>query len=284
MTASSCDEYVWALLSAAQTRGVRLTPALLPQKHKIVIYSHSEPETIVLNGDGSGSGAGAGGEHDDPAEEGRNSEGGGGGSGASSNSSGPASSTSPDSWSSSSLSSSAHKAANGEGGDQAGEEQDGGGGGGSTNSTASSSVSSGQEERQGDEEEPDGDERRRRLRQRGRTLLWGSSLRGSLDEAKATPAPGTASALSSSEHIVSVEPASDASDSGGGGSAEGAREIEDAGVDGVVTLQPTASSTEASVAEGRLGETPAPVAVLDDWEQVVAYYQSLQLCLQEVSY
>lgn len=270
MTASSCDEYVWALLSAAQTRGVRLTPALLPQKHKIVIYSHSEPETIVLNGDGSG----GGGEYDDPAEEGRTSEGGDAGAGG--NSSGPTS-TSPDSWSSSSLSSVA--------GDGEGQEEEGEGGVGSSNSTDSGSgVSGGVQEGQGGEEGAGDDDRRRRRRQRGRTLLWGSSLRRPLDRANSTPAPGAASAASSGEDIIHVEPASDASDLGDGVGGGGAREMETAGVEGEVTLQPTISSTEVSFVEGAPGETPAPVSVLDDWEQVVAYYQSLQLCLQEVSY
>eukprot|EP00752_Nemacystus_decipiens_P004023 g3684.t2 len=278
LRASSSDEYVWALLSAAQTRGVRLTPALLPQKHKTIIYSHSQPEIIVLNGDADGGGGGGGSrEHEDPAEEGRISDGGR----ASGNGTGPAS-TSQDSWSSSSLSSSAHNAAAGE---EGGLEGEGEGGGDSTNSTDISSASSGVEEAQGDEEEPNGDERRRRRRrrrrQRGRTLLWGSSLRGPLEQARATPAPAAGSAVSSGEDVVSVEPANDASHAGNGGSGEGGRQMETAGAEGVVTLQPTVSSTEVSVAEGVLGETPAPAAALDDWQQVVAYYQSLQLCLQE---
>eukprot|EP00903_Cladosiphon_okamuranus_P006594 g6441.t2 len=295
LTASSCDEYVWALLSAAQTRGVRLKPALLPQKHKIVIYSHSEPEIIALNSDGGD------GEFSDPSGEGKDSDGGGGGSGASSNSNGPAS-MSPDSWSSSSLSSSANKPVVGEGGGQAGkegkneeeegeeeeeeeEEEDGGGGGGATNSTDSSSASSGVQEGQGEEEEPGGDGRRwRGRRQRRRTLVWGLSLRGLVDEVEvdAMPAPGSASTVSSGEDFVSIEPASDASDASDGNGE--AREVEPVVAEGVATLQPavsTVSSMDMSVAEAALGQTPAPAAVLDDWQQVVAYYQSLQLCLQE---
>lgn len=56
MVASSCDEYVWGLLSAAQERGVRLVPAVMPQKYKIVIYSQTAPDVITLEAQRDGDG------------------------------------------------------------------------------------------------------------------------------------------------------------------------------------------------------------------------------------
>ncbi|CAM9243148.1 unnamed protein product [Scytosiphon promiscuus] len=292
LTASSCDEYVWALFSAAQTRGVRLTPALLPQKHKIVIYSHTEPEIIVLNGDGSGGGDGdddgedvedGDASPDDPAEEGELPRDGGsdGGNGSSSGSGGDGETTGSDStfsWSSSSLSSSASNSEEVVWADDA----DGGGDGGdssssssrssnstsgtsSTNSSSSSSSSSsdfgeGQQEESGGDvptNSTDGDER-----QRGRRLLWGPSSRGLLDEDQVLPAQGAASL-------------DDAGGLGEGGDGDVAGEGEGQAVgvvgDDLVTPPPAEASATAA----------ASSTSLDDWQQVVAYYQSVQLCLQE---
>ncbi|CAM9711848.1 unnamed protein product, partial [Ectocarpus fasciculatus] len=286
LTASGCDEFVWALLSAAQTRGVRLTPALLPQKHKIVIYSHTEPEIIVLSGDGSSNSGGGDGDPGEPAEGGavpgeaggvssissNSSSGGGGGAGA---------------WSSSSSSSLSPPLPTSSGGSDAGaerEEEEGhasGSGGGSssmspsvdeirnssssssTNSSSSNSSSTGQgQEEDGDGSNAGGGERRRLLLLRGRTLLWGSGSPGSDSAGNAGEAEGG----------VLGEEAGEPADEGVEVPAvAGADEAEATG-----SPQSTVSPTEGVV------QTRAPAAEpTDEWQEVVGYYQSLQLCLQE---
>lgn len=284
MTASGCDEFVWALLSAAQTRGVRLTPALLPQKHKIVIYSHSEPEVIVLSGDGSSNSGGGGGDPDEPAGGGAvPGEAGGVSSSSSNSSSSGGGGAGASSWSSSSLPTSS-----GDGGAGAvmEEEEEGhasGSGGGSsssssmspsveeirnssssgTNSSSSSSSSSttgqGQEE-DGDGSNAGGGERQRLLR--GRTLLWGST--------------GSDSAGNVGEAGVLEQGSGEPEDDLGTEvpAAAGADEPGDTGAP-----QSTASPSEVVVQTRAPAAEPEPT---DEWQEVVGYYQSLQLCLQEV--
>lgn len=57
LTANSSDEYVWELIAEAQKLGVQVEPVVMPQKHKIIIYSGTEPEKVVLD-DGAGGGNG----------------------------------------------------------------------------------------------------------------------------------------------------------------------------------------------------------------------------------
>ncbi|CAN0262466.1 unnamed protein product [Ectocarpus sp. 6 AP-2014] len=282
LTASGCDEFVWALLSAAQTRGVRLTPALLPQKHKIVIYSHSKPEIIVFSGDGSVASGGGNGDPDEPVEGGAVPGEAGDGSGSSSSSSSSNNSSSgggeagASSWSSSSLPTSS-------GSSDAGavrEEEEGhasGSGGGSSssssssssstspsvdeirNNSSSSSTSAGQEgqEEDGDGSSAGGEERQRR-RLRGRTLLWGS--------------PGSDSAGSVGEAGALDQEAGEPEDEGT--EVPGVASVDEAEATGAPLS--TASPTEMAV------QTHAPAAEpTDEWQEVVGYYQSLQLCLQE---
>lgn len=305
LRASSCDEYVWALLSAAQERGVRLTPALLPQQHKIIIYSHSVPETVLLNG-GSGN----------------NSSGSGSGS-ISGSGSGSVSWSSSPSWASSASTDAAGEAGGGEGGGGASstnsssnggdgggeergaeerEEEEGGGavvpganrtdrgansahsGANSANDVANSSndgassanVSANSTDATANGTDSEG-------RRRGRQLAWGSLFHGGQvnKTQEATPVPGTALIASSSgKGNTTSEPGG----GGGGGVGVGA-ETAAAGAEGLVTLEPVVSPEEqrgdGGVVEASI-ETPAPVTVLDDWQQVVGYYQSLQVCLQEV--
>lgn len=285
LTASSCDEYVWALFSAAQTRGVRLTPALLPQKHKIVIYSHTEPEIIVLNGEGSGgdgSDDDGGGDDDDTgrddAAEGEEVPGDAGGDsgndGDGSSSGGGAAAAGSDStfsWSSSSLSSSKGNTEEVVWGDDENGGENGGDNSSNTSSvvpaistnSSSSSYEEEQQEKAGEDvpaNSTDGEER-----QRGRTLLWGPPLRRSLsEEGQVLPAPGAAT----------LDTADGAGELGEGGDGEGEEEGGvGAGGGDLATFPPA----EASVAGASSAGT-----TLDDWQQVVAYYQSVQLCLQEV--
>ncbi|CAM9514459.1 unnamed protein product, partial [Ectocarpus sp. 8 AP-2014] len=273
LTASGCDEFVWALLSAAQTRGVRLTPALLPQKHKIVIYSHSKPEIIVFSGDGSSASGGGNGDPDEPVEGGAvPGEAGGGSSSSNNNSSSGGGGAGASSWSSSSLPTSS-------GGSDAGavgEEEEGhasGSGGGSSSSSSSttpsvdeirnnSSSSSSSAGREGQEEDGDGssaggEERQRRLL-RGRTLLWGS--------------PGSDSAGSAGEAGALDQEAGEPEDEGT--EVPGVASVDEAEATGAPLS--TVSPTEMAV------QTHAPAAEpTDEWQEVVGYYQSLQLCLQE---
>ncbi|CAM9282647.1 unnamed protein product [Ectocarpus sp. 4 AP-2014] len=269
LTASGCDEFVWALLSAAQTRGVRLTPALLPQKHKIVIYSHSKPEIIVFSGDGSSTSGGGNGDSDELAEGGAvpGEVGGGSSSSSSNNSSSGGGEAGASSWSSSLPTSSGDSDA-----PPVREEEEGhasGSGGGSSSSSmspsvddirnkSSSSSSTGQEgqEEDGDGSSAGGEERQRLLR--GRTLLWGS--------------PGSDSAGNAGEAGALDQEAGEPEDEG----------TEEPGVTGVDEAEATGaplstvSPTEAAV------QTHAPAAEpTEEWQEVVGYYQSLQLCLQE---
>lgn len=306
LTASSCDEYVWELLSAAQERGVRLTPALMPQKYKIVIYSQTEPETILLDGSNSRSNAGGSGtgfddddDHDGDGdgtpEEGVIDGGDGGGDrGNETDSSASDRYQSTDSWRSSSALLGGDDDGSGDGvgsdGDRGssdsghhllGHSSAGFGDGIDGNGTASGAKGDAGNDQQGDNQKDEaegqdgrGEGRWRGRKQRRRTLLWSArkALEGTEGPVQSTPAPGsTANSVAAAAEVGVPSSGADAGQGGGGGegvvSSTSARDFPE----DVITIRPTSSPT--------IGE---PTAAMDDWQQLVAYYQSLQLCLQEV--
>ncbi|CAM9223924.1 unnamed protein product, partial [Discosporangium mesarthrocarpum] len=76
--ASSCDEFVWESIAAAQEKGVRVAPNILPAKVKIIIYTQTEPETVVV-GEWEEPGLGGWGEEVDDDSEASSGGGSGGG-------------------------------------------------------------------------------------------------------------------------------------------------------------------------------------------------------------
>lgn len=235
LVASSCDEFVWALLAKAQELGVRLIPSLMPKKHKIIIYSQTEPELIVLDGGGGGGGRG-----DDSSAEDDDGD----------NNVGDSSSGSrtPSSW------------------------------------RSSSSVSNGDDEGGRDRRLRSGVEHpsRRSLT----TTASGATVPPALEEGdegfEVTPVPAVATTMPASPsggsdgsgaENMSTQAMVEAIDSTWEGGSNGGG-LPAAAADGEGVLE-TPEPTVSPVTSDKAGEE-------DDWQQVVAYYQSLQLCLQEV--
>lgn len=242
LKASSCDEYVWALLFAAQERGVGLTPAIMPQKYKIVIYSHTAPEHIVIDSTGGDPAAGSG---TGGAEGGNNS-------------------SATDSYSSAALTSWLSSSTEGEQAVEDESKEAGGERGDGDGSSGEASADDGTTGGGGG----GGDTRRLWTAFQG---IEGTPASSSLPLESSSGGDddrGGAGGLNATEAGVEHEdpagrttvPDSEGHDEDGGDESNGAAAA------ALVTLQPT----------------EVPVA-LDDWQQVVAYYQSLQLCLQEVS-
>lgn len=208
MKASSCDEFVWDLLTEAQERGVRVSPVVLPRKYKIVIYSDSEPEEIDFD-----------------ERLGRNST----------------------------------RASSG------GDRNDGHGrrrlrgGVGSTRLLASS---------HGDAVAP-----RRPSRVVREGLGWDESVEEE-DEVRALTQWDEPTAVGGTASGNGTETGSAGGDSTTEGARPGGEEAEEA----------SASSMAVDVSPSPMNAvspTPSPQQ-MGDWDQVVAYYRSLQVCLQEV--
>lgn len=261
LVASSCDEFVWALLAKAQELGVRLIPALMPKKHKIIIYSQTEPELIILDGGGGG-----GGRRDDSSAA---DEDGDGNDNVGDYSSGPGT---PSSWRSSSSVSNG----DGEGGGRdrrlrSGLEQPSRR---SLTTTASGATVSPAMEEGGEvfEVSP---------APAGATMIpassGGSEDGSGVDDGVESESDGSGAGSMSTQAMVEAINSTWEGGSNGEGLPAAAAEGEAEGEGDLETPEPTVSpvtSDEASEDEGQR---------MDDWQQVVAYYQSLQLCLQEVN-
>ncbi|KAG5193069.1 hypothetical protein JKP88DRAFT_346426 [Tribonema minus] len=57
VAASSCDEFVWVLVEAANSKGVQVTPSILPKKIKIIVYADNKPVLIDIDDPSDGGGA-----------------------------------------------------------------------------------------------------------------------------------------------------------------------------------------------------------------------------------
>lgn len=298
VTASSCDEYVWELLSAAQERGVRLAPAVMPRKYKIVIYTETAPEVITLDAQLDEDGD----EHESAPVDGAEDL---------SNTTRDKNGTTDGRNSSSSAVDSSSSGVSGGGGDD--EEN-------SANRRDSSEVSSeavggrqeGGESSGGVTDGDDGDETNRGdggRRSRRRVLLRGKALLqvypDSEDGAEATTVVQAA-------HAIAFPPTMGSAMMPEGGDVVARRGLEIATTAGSSSIESetvakgtveaaTAAGESMAESEGVEGENggdagdgwgleakvaPASDAAgagqTGDWEQVVSYYQSLQLCLQEV--
>lgn len=297
VTASSCDEYVWELLSAAQERGVRLAPAVMPRKYKIVIYTETAPEVITLDAQLDGAGdehesapVAGGGDLNNTTRDnndtavGRND----GNSTVDSSSSGVSGGGGDDEGDGANDDRSSDSSSEAVGGRQ-GEVDDGNGGDGTSRGESS-----------------DGGRRsRRRVLLRGKALL--QVYRDGEDGAEATtvvqaahaiafPSSTSSATMSEGADVVtrrgletsttaassSVESEAVAKGTVAAATAAGESIAESGGVEGEEDVDADDGwGLKAKVAPA---SDAAGAAQTDDWEQVVAYYQSLQLCLQEVSY
>lgn len=229
---SSCDEFVWALLAKAQELGVRLIPSLMPKKHKIIIYSQTEPELIILDGGGD-----RGGRREDSSAADYD--------GDNNIRDSSAGSRTPSSW------------------------------------RSSSSVSNG-----------DGEGGRDRGLRLGVEHPSRRSLTTTASGATGSPALEEGDEGFGVTSVATMMPSSP----GGGSDGSGAENMSTQAMVEVINSTWEGGSDggglPAVAADGEGGlETPEPTvspvtsdkaSEEDDWQQVVAYYQSVQLCLQEV--
>ncbi|CAM9822002.1 unnamed protein product [Sphacelaria rigidula] len=257
VTASSCDEYVWELLSAAQERGVRLAPAVMPRKYKIVIYTETAPEVITLDAQLDG----AGDEHESAPVA---------GGGDLNNTTRDNNDTAVGRNDGNSTVDSSSSGVSGGGGDDEGD--------GANDDRSSDSSSGAVGGRQGEVDDGNGgdgtsrgessDGGRRSRRRVSATMSEGADVvtRRGL-ETSTTAASSSVESEAVAKGTVAAATAAGESIAESGG-VEGEEDVD--ADDGWGLKAKVAPASDA-----------AGAAQTDDWEQVVAYYQSLQLCLQE---
>ena len=277
---------MWALLSAAQEKGVSLTPALMPQKHKIVIYSQTEPETVSLEGRGGGDISGADGGNGSASTSGMEAR----SAWSSSSSSLPSPSPSPPTTPM--------------GGGSPTEEGEGGpGGGGADGSGGAGGGENAEGDVVGNGNGTSGSGETGVRRDRTRRLLRGApEVVLEVQPPRAAHAPATALTESAGNGIIPGMRNTQAGGAWGGGGEglKGATSLEPSdrvlvasGVrvggrkvqeeaPGATLVPETVQPTVAPTFMPAQAIDPAEPAAEGEWQQVVAYYQSLQLCLQEV--